>query len=220
MSGEATLRGDETFTPPPVTVRVAPMLRIQGYSDLSRVRPVIKDVAQRMASVAEQSFNPAVRYRHLKVLSCVEGTLALETGTDLHCPAFAHFLPECREVVVFVLTIGRDFDRRLEDLLQRGKTLEALFLESAGWLGVETVTKRLTEHLRRTSARRGLRLTRRIAPGYTYRIGDTTTEWELREQEPLFGLFEGDNLPVRLLDSCAMLPKMSRSGMFGLRPRD
>lgn len=132
MSGEATLRGNETFTPPPVTVRVAPMLRIQGYSDLSRVRPVIKDVAQRMASVAEQSFNPAVRYRHLKVLSCVEGTLALETGTDLHCPAFAHFLPECREVVVFVLTIGRDFDRRLEDLLQRGKTLEALFLESAG----------------------------------------------------------------------------------------
>ena len=32
--------------------------------------------------------------------------------------------------------------------------------------------------------------------------------------------FEGGTLPVILLPSCAMVPKMSRSGLFGVRPAE
>jgi len=35
----------------------------------------------------------------------------------------------------------------------------------------------------------------------------------------LHSLFDGFSLSVRLLESCAMVPKMSRSGLYGLRLR-
>jgi len=40
----------------------------------------------------------------------------------------------------------------------------------------------------------------------------------LLEQKPLFELFSDTKLPVRLMESCAMYPKKSRSGLYGLRP--
>ena len=43
------------------------------------------------------------------------------------------------------------------------------------------------------------------------------SEWPLEEQKSLFALFEGRAISVQLLDSCAMIPKMSRSGLYGVR---
>ncbi len=54
--------------------------------------------------------------------------------------------------------------------------------------------------------------TRRLGPGYV--------DWPLEEQAALVALLDGAPLPVRLLDSCAMIPKKSRSGLYGLRPLD
>ena len=41
--------------------------------------------------------------------------------------------------------------------------------------------------------------------------------WELEEQKILFGLFDKESISIRLTDSCTMLPRMSRSGIFGLK---
>ncbi len=64
----------------------------------------------------------------------------------------------------------------------------------------------------------GLRLTRRMGPGYSYKINGDETMWSLEQQHQLFEVFDGEDLPVRLLESCAMMPKMSRSGLYGLVP--
>jgi len=42
--------------------------------------------------------------------------------------------------------------------------------------------------------------------------------WPLEEQIGLFGLFKNAHLPVTVMASCAMQPKMSRSGLFGTAP--
>jgi hypothetical protein len=42
--------------------------------------------------------------------------------------------------------------------------------------------------------------------------------WPLEEQPALFGLFGNAELPVSLMSSCAMSPKLSRSGLYGIRP--
>jgi len=59
----------------------------------------------------------------------------------------------------------------------------------------------------------------RMAPGYSYRVEnqEERVSWDLLEQEKLFGLFGKADLPVELMDSGAMLPRMSRSGIFGVR---
>ena len=59
-----------------------------------------------------------------------------------------------------------------------------------------------------------------MAPGYSYHLDSGTCEWPLEEQKALFDLFRHATLPVRLLESCAMLPKMSRTGLYALRIAD
>ena len=58
----------------------------------------------------------------------------------------------------------------------------------------------------------------RMGPGYTYRHGDVEVGWPLEEQKTLFEVFDGIDLPVHVMDSCAMTPKMSRTGIYGLSP--
>ena len=200
-----------------IEVRVDPMLRIQGYTDLSRVRKVVKETAQAMATLAETCFDPQVCYLRTPIRSCSEGILRLHPGTVFHCDAFSKFLPGCHEVVIFVLTVGEAFDQALDKLQRDDKLLEALFFENAGWLGVETVTRRFSQYLRDEAGQRHEKMTRRLSPGYSFKLESGVSEWSLFEQAELFGLFDGKVIPVKVLESGAMLPKMSRSGLYGMK---
>lgn len=214
---EAQLLQVGSFTPRRISVRVDPMLRIHGYSDPRRVKPAIRNAAETVAATAERVFTPEVYYRRVPIKSCTDGLLLLETGTSFHSSAFSQFLRDCHQVIVFVLTLGSKFDQVAQNLTDKGQTLEALFLETAGWLGVEAATKSFTEHLRTVLRKQGCGLTRRFGPGYTYRSRADDSEWPLEEQKPLFALFQDQAISVQLLDSCAMIPKMSRSGLYGVR---
>jgi hypothetical protein len=208
----------ESLKPRAPRIGVERMLRIQGYASPERVRRVVRVAAERNAERAEALFQPAVHFRRLPVLSCTNGTLTLHGNTSLHCGAFTRFLASAREVAVFVTTAGAAIDDELERLNAEQELLDMLFLETAAWLGIEAITKTFVAHLRQRAAADGLRLTRRMGPGYDYKTDAGRAEWPLQEQRALFALFGKAALPVRLLESCAMLPKMSRSGLVGLVP--
>ncbi|MCL4768052.1 MAG: hypothetical protein KJZ80_17650 [Hyphomicrobiaceae bacterium] len=112
---------------------------------------------------------------------------------------------------MFVLTLGSGIDTEVARYTNAGELLEALFLETAAWLAIEQATRALVISLRDGAAARGLALTRRFAPGYA--------DWALIEQKLLFSYLgtKGKAFPVELLDSGAMVPNMSRTGMYGLR---
>ena len=208
----------EWLAPQGTRVGVDRMLRIQGYTAMDKVRPVVRETAERNAVRAEALFEPSVCYRRIRVVSCNDGTLALAGDTSLHCGAFTRFLSCAREVAVFVTTAGARIDDALARLHAEQELLDMLFLESAAWLGIEEITKAFVVHLRARAAEDQLRLTRRMGPGYSYKTDDGNAEWLLEEQVALFSLFGDTTLPVHLLESCAMLPKMSRSGLIGLVP--
>ena len=206
-----------TFTPEKICVRVEPMLRIQGYRNLSKVRPKIREVAAQMATMATDIFEPVARFRRCQIEDHTDDFLRLSPGVELHAAAFKKFLPQCENVVVFVLTIGSTFDERIDELQRDDKLLEALFLDTAGWLGVEALSKQFAAMLRCRALAADLKLTRRLSPGYSFKVDEEMREWSLYEQEQLFSLFGEKELPVTILESCAMLPRMSRSGLYGLR---
>lgn len=209
-----------TFRPSPPTVPVERILRIQGYGDLQRVRPAIRKAAELVGRRAEELAVPQVGYRRVAVRSCRDAALELEGGTVFHCCVFTCFLDGCTHVVPFVLTAGPRLDAEVMALAESGEgLLEALLLETAGWLCIEDATRQFKRYLRDEAARCGYRLSIRMGPGYSYRHRGVDCEWPLQEQKQLFGLFEGVALPVQLLASGAMLPKMSRSGLFGMGPR-
>ena len=191
---------------------VEPLLRMQGYRDLARVRPRVRDIATKAAGLAQTVAAPEAYYRRVAIRSCTPESLELDGGASFHSARFAKVFAGCGEVVAFVLTLGPALDAETERLTAADEIVEALFLEMAGWLAVEQATKALALHVSDRVRDQRLGLTRRLGPGYV--------DWPLDEQAGLFALLAAAPLPVRLLESCAMIPKKSRSGLYGLRPLD
>ena len=191
---------------------VEPLLRMQGYRDPARIRPRIRDIATKAAAVAQTLAAPDACYRRVAIRSCTPDTMELAGGVSFHSARFAKVFAGCGEVVAFVLTLGSALDVETERLSAEDEIVDALFLEMAGWIAVEQATKALALHVAEQVRAERLGPTRRLGPGYV--------DWPLDEQAGLFALFEGAPLPVRLMESCAMIPKKSRSGLYGLRPLD
>ncbi len=186
------------------------VLRIQGYRDLAAVRKDVREIATAMTARAETLFAPTAIFRKVTIESCDKNILRLGTGTLFNYGGFEPILRNCNQVLPFILTLGEEIDKVSLELQDKGDIVEALFLETAGWIGIEQASRELAIYLQKQIEKDGLCLTRRFGPGYN--------EWNLLEQKDLFELFSDTELPVQLLESCAMLPKKSRSGLYGLRP--
>jgi hypothetical protein len=198
-----------SFASAAIAIRHEPLLRINGYSDQQKTPALVGEAAQRMATRAAALCEPAISYRLLAIEDLAENALKLETGAVLESAGFRTEMADCFAVIVTVLTIGARFDEEARALAANRNGLDLLFLETAGWLGVEDLTRQFVLRLRDWANGEGHRLTRRFAPGY-----DT---WPLTGQRSLVALLDGSPLPVRLLESCAMAPTMSRSAMYGVR---
>ena len=78
----------------------------------------------------------------------------------------------------------------------------------------------LAADIGKTLSAEGLSLGPRLGPGYSYRLeglpAEKRVEWPLEQQRELISLFGDAKLPIELLESAVMLPKMSRSGLFGI----
>lgn len=199
----------ERFIPEAFDVPVEPLLRIQGYRDLAAVRPDVRAIAERMAARATACLAPEAFHRRVPIAGRRDDLVVLDGGTSFRSAALSKSLAGCESLTVFVLTLGPAIDAETQALLLQSDIVEALFLETAGWIAVERATKALARHLQERAAERGEGLSRRLAPGYA--------DWPLQDQAPLFALLQAAPLPVRLLESCAMKPKNSRSGVYGLR---
>ncbi len=198
-----------------VAIDETSILRIQGYRDLEKVRPTIKRTAASAARETENLISPRVYYREYDVHSCQGKLLELQDGTVFENEAFQRFLKGVDRIVVFILTMGRELDNAVVDYIDNDQLLNALFLETAGWLGIEASTRTLSIHLRTRAQKLGYRLSPRLGPGYSYKLDGRSVLWPLEQQLTLFKLFDKDPIDVELLDSCAMLPKISRSGIYG-----
>ena len=123
---------------------------------------------------------------------------------------FDEKLKGCTDVVIFLLTLGEKLDKMSSQLQKNEELLEAVFLETAGWLGIERATRSFVTHLRESAKTEACKITRRFAPGYG--------QWNLSEQQSIFQVFSGWDLNIELIEGSYMYPRMSRSGMYGVRP--
>jgi len=213
-----TSTGCSTIELESIAIDEAGILRIQGYRDLETIRPAIKRAAASAARMTETLAKPHIYFRTYNVSLCWGGKLILENGAVFENEAFGRFLVNAEQIVVFVLTMGQALDQAVIENISSDGLLDALFLEAAGWLGIEAATKVLSSHLRELGQARGQKLSLRLGPGYSYKLDGKSVCWPLEQQQTLFRLFANDPIEVQLLESCAMLPKLSRSGLFGLLP--
>ena len=197
------------------------VLRVHKYTDPEKVRPVIRQAAEDAVEAATHLSAPEARYVTAPIKSLRDGVLTLANGLQFTCPAFDDHLRGCTTFLAFLITLGPKLDDRVISLIHDTfEPLDALFLETTGWLTIEAATRQLVQELKTEANTAGWRLSLRMGPGYDYRgaSDDKRVSWDLYEQRELFSLFEGQKLPIELMESCAMKPKMSRSGVYGLYP--
>ncbi|MEM7224347.1 MAG: hypothetical protein AAF495_15305 [Pseudomonadota bacterium] len=212
MLADQGLTGDGfgLHVPKVIEIRPETLLRIQGYRDMSQVRDDVRAYATDMSERAKQLVQPEAHYRRARVDHCGDGLLKLACGATFHGHELTQVLEGCQELIVFVLTLGPNLDDESIRMLGQEDVVEALFLETAGWIAIEQATRDLARHLQSSVSAAGLRLTRRTGPGYA--------DWPLEEQSTLFQVMAGAPHKITLLESFAMLPKKSRSGVYGLKP--
>jgi hypothetical protein len=195
------------------------ILRVQGYRDPARIRPRIRKIAEKAAADIATIAEPVAHYLPCRIANLSGSLLELEGGHRFSCAAFERLLANATGVVVFVLTLGPGMEAAVAERFAASEPVDALFLECAGWLCVEKATRYLAAHIGQELEAEGLGVTYRLGPGYDYKAGEDRAVWGLEEQPALFAVFGDAPLPVELLESGAMMPKLSRSGLFGLAPR-
>jgi hypothetical protein len=199
----------------------ARLLRRLGCPPDARASIRFAEAARRGIAMAAQHAAPAACDRRVRIESLDHGVLRLGGGGVLRCAAFDHLLGECTEVVAFVVTVGEPVDALASSLFGRDP-LASLFVHTAGQLMVEALVRELKSRLRAQLKDEDLALCRLLGPGYSYRTAPgarSRASWALEEQRELFALFGDCPLPVELLESAGMRPKLSRSGLFGVAPR-
>ena len=200
----------EVFVPGPVHLRLEPILRFQRYRTLDQAAPAIREVAQEMTKVAEKLADPRVVFARRRVAAVGTDSLTLQGGATFHGRCFGTHLAGAREAVCLLATIGPALDARVTEMAGGGDLLEALFLDTAGWLAIEETLRAFRIHLASRVRPSGFRLSPRLGPGYL--------DWPLTEQASFFAVFAGEPVPVTLSEYSVMTPKKSLSGLFGLLP--
>ena len=210
------------WTCPPPLIDATRLLRIHKYKDPDKVRPVIRQAAENAVKLAAGISSPTACYVTETITEFKDGGLLLPGGIQFAFPAMQERLAGCERLLAFVMTLGPELDQHTINLIEdQFEPLDALFLEASGWLTIEAATRQLAADLKRQATNTGWSLSMRMGPGYEYPLknSDHRIRWDLSEQKALFEMFGKAPLPVALMSSCAMQPKMSRSGVFGLSRR-
>lgn len=187
------------------------ILRLQKYKRLEAVPTPVKQAAQAMAVLAESLVEPQGRLLRTPVRRVgSEDTVLLGGGIRFHSRSLLRLLQGSTEAFLFLLTLGPRLETRAQELMAEEQFLEGLLLDTAGWVAVDALAKTLRAQLSVEAKAEGMRLTHRMAPGYS--------DWRLEEQRLLFSAFGEEALPIQLTEACVMLPRKSISGIYGLIP--
>ncbi|MBI2460649.1 MAG: hypothetical protein HYV61_03900 [Candidatus Rokubacteria bacterium] len=192
--------------------RISPrlILRLQRYRDLSQVPPPIVEVAEAMARLAERLVEPRALVLPVPIAAVEAEEVRLADGPTFHSRALASMLRSSEQAVLFLLTLGPRLEAEVSARSEAKELLEAVLLDTAGWVAIEGGVRALRAHLRECWRAAGRGVTHRLAPGYL--------DWPLAEQALLFRRFGGANDLVRLTGSGVMVPLKSISGLYGVFP--
>ena len=196
------------------------ILRTHGYRSKDVIRKKILDATNKAIEILSTSSTPVGYFCIEEISNNCRNKIELKCGTTFNSDLFRERFAKSKFLVAFIITLGKEVDETIKKISNcSDEPLGALFLENASWLALELVLRDARSKIIKFAKKNDMQIENRMAPGYTYpsKIYRKRIMWELQEQKILFGLFDKESIPIRLTDSCTMLPRMSRSGIFGLK---
>ena len=195
-----------------VSVRPEQILRAH-YPDIAPVAPEVRAVAAAMAAHALEVATPVAWLRQVPIRAIDGARVELDGGAMFTSAALASSMRSGFAVQIFLVTLGPRLDERVTQLFDAMDGLEGLFVDTAGWVVVQSALGAVRRRLAARARKEAYRLTRRMGPGYL-------DDWPLTEQCILVdALAAGETLPgIEVLESGAILPEKTLSGLYGLIP--
>lgn len=195
-----------------VSVRPEQILRAH-YPDIAPVAPEVRAIAAAMAAHALEVAAPVAWLRQVPIRAIDGARVELDGGATLTSATLANAMREGFAVQIFLVTLGPRVDERVSQLFEAMDGLEGLFVDTAGWVVVQSALGAVRRRLAARAREGGYRLTRRMGPGYL-------DDWPVEQQSILVdALAAGEPLPgIEVLDSGAILPEKTLSGLYGLIP--
>jgi len=194
-----------------VSVRAEQILRAH-YPDLGPVAAEVRATAAAMAAHALEVASPVAWQREVAIREVDGARVELDGGAILTSAALAAMLRGGSSVHLFLVTLGPRLDERVTELFNAMDGLEGLFLDTAGWVVVQSALSSVRRRLGERARADGYRVTRRVGPGYL--------DWALEEAPILVDtLAAGTDLTgIEVLESGAILPEKTLTGLYGLSP--
>ena len=204
-------------------LKIDSVLRAQGYRKNHKVRHIIRKASSESIKRLRDSATPQGFFFFEQIKKLNGNELKMNSEVEFDCPVFEDMLSGSTHLISFVLTLGKEVDEKICGYAgDTDEPLANLFLETTARLCLELVMRQARIRLTEFARINEMVLGKRMAPGYSYKekITNNRIMWDLSEQAKLFKMFRGFEIPVKLMESSTMIPRMSRSGIFGLREKD
>lgn len=154
------------------------------------------------------SIEPRLTCEVYAIAGTENGQVSLSCGVSFASRKMAHTLQGAPWLVCFVATIGPDLDRRIDDLMRRGKAADAYVTDAMGSGAIESVADQFHNEFAERIANFHQSVSLRFSPGYC--------DWSVAEQSKLFSLLDHEEVGVELSSSHLMAPRKSVSAVFGI----
>lgn len=110
---------------------------------------------------------------------------------------------DAEKVALCICTIGPELEAEVNDLMKKNEMLKALILDALGSEAAEETAIQSDKTLAKKAREMDLWPSKRFSPGYG--------KWNIKEQRYVFQMLPGQEIGVRLTESCMMIPRKSIS---------
>ena len=186
------------------------LLRRQGLGEPDKVRPEIKKVIDEvLAEVDEQGLlEPAVAYEIYPVAEMGAEGISLAEDKAIEGPALPAILPEAKELIVVIATIGPKLEERVTEYSKGGGALRGMVLDGIGTAAVDSLIPQAMERIAAEVAARGYEISSPVNPGMP--------GFPMTEQWNLLALAPANEIGVSLSSSGVLVPRKSTSMVIGI----
>ncbi|WP_407313548.1 Vitamin B12 dependent methionine synthase activation subunit [Desulfosporosinus sp. SB140] len=195
---------------------IAPEVTLQELfasqgADYSRRAPrqEMVDLNLRLLEEAKELIRPVVIWQEVKVMGAGERELYLENAPTLKGQLLPKVLGSADRVILFAMTIGDVIDQRVKNYINKGQTLEAFILDSAGSVMMAKAATTMMTEIEGTYKAKNLSTTFPLGPGHSYWKG-------LEDVRSIISFLKGERIGISLTASNLMLPKKSIAMVMGI----
>jgi cobalamin-dependent methionine synthase I len=194
---------------PEIQIPVREVIRRMGYPGGKEPDPGIRQILSEEMERAAGLFHFRGIYRVMDIQNLANDVLSFrEDSFVIRSQQVCRMLRNARQVVFFMVTIGKGLEENVHTLLQQDETTRAFILDAIGSETADEAANVLHwKTLSDLARQQGMKATPRFSPGY----GD----WPVTEQPDMLRMCEGQRIGISVTESCLMIPRKSVSAVLG-----